>query len=87
MSILPPGRGGSGIDGRPAHPDDPEDSRGQHRAEPDAAPIPDRPRQRRRAQRPAPAGSDPHPDDPPTAPRDTRENDARLREGRPPHWG
>ncbi len=43
-------------------------------------------RRPRRATRPAPEGSDPEPYDPPTEPRVDGENDARLREDKPPHW-
>lgn len=41
----------------------------------------------RRASLPAPEGSDPEPFDPPTEARPETENDARLREDKPPHWG
>lgn len=44
-------------------------------------------RRRRRASLPAPEGSDPVPEDPARGPRRDDENDARLREDRPPHWG
>jgi len=44
-------------------------------------------RSSRRAQRPAPAGSDPTPFDPPVTPRSAHENDARLTQDKPPHWG
>ncbi|QBE49514.1 hypothetical protein [Leucobacter triazinivorans] len=44
-------------------------------------------RRRRRVTRPAPAGSDPEPADPPLERRSESENDARLRADRPPHWG
>ena len=44
-------------------------------------------RRRRRVTQAAPKGSDPHPFDPPTAPRAQGENDDRLRADRPPHWG
>lgn len=43
-------------------------------------------RRRRRASLPAPAGSDPHPYDPPLEPREDGENDERLRIDKPPHW-
>ena len=42
---------------------------------------------RRRATTPPPPGSDPAPYDPPTQARPDSENDARLREDKPPHWG
>ncbi|RGE18976.1 hypothetical protein [Leucobacter sp. wl10] len=44
-------------------------------------------RRPRRATLPAPEGSDPEPRDPPAEQRGSDENDARLREDRPPHWG
>lgn len=44
-------------------------------------------RRRRRVTQGGPEGSDPHPFDPPTAPRAEGENDDRLRADRPPHWG
>lgn len=44
-------------------------------------------RRPRRASLPAPVGSDPAPEDPALDPRRDDENDARLREDRPPHWG
>lgn len=44
-------------------------------------------RRPRRASTPAPAGSDPSPDDPTLEPRSAVENDERLLGDRPPHWG
>lgn len=44
-------------------------------------------RVRRRATLAAVPGSDPHPGDAPLTPRGADENDSRLREGKPPHWG
>lgn len=44
-------------------------------------------RRPRRAIRPAPEGTDPEPYDPPSAPRSESENDQRLRDDKPPHWG
>lgn len=44
-------------------------------------------RRGRRVSTPPPAGSDPQPHDPPLLERAANENDARLREDRPPHWG
>lgn len=46
-----------------------------------------RTRRRRRVTQPAPAGSDPHPFDPPEEVRSGRENDDRLKADKPPHWG
>lgn len=43
-------------------------------------------RRPRRASTPAPAGSDPSPEDPTLEPRSASENDDRLRQDRPPHW-
>lgn len=44
-------------------------------------------RRRRRATTSPPPGSDPAPYDPPTKARPESENDARLRDDKPPHWG
>ncbi len=44
-------------------------------------------RRGRRATTPPPPGSDPAPYDPPTEVRPESENDARLRDDKPPHWG
>lgn len=46
-----------------------------------------RSRGRRRVTQAAPEGSDPHPFDPPAAPRSGSENDDRLKADKPPHWG
>jgi hypothetical protein len=58
-----------------------------HRAEVPADAIPpSRARHRRRVTTDAPAGSDPHPD-PEPARHVATENDDRLKQDKPPHWG
>ncbi len=60
------------------------DASGSERPPRDAQP---RARGRRRVTQAAPEGSDPHPFDPPEAPRSGSENDDRLKADKPPHWG
>ncbi len=69
------------------HVSDPSDEVGTDDPRDPRASTPKRSRRPRRARLEAPAGTDPEPYDPPVAPREPEENDARLREDVPPHWG
>lgn len=79
--------GNAGADGGELPHEDEQPSRAEEQPEQPQDKARSRPRGRRRVTQAAPEGSDPHPFDPPEAPRSTGENDDRLKADKPPHWG